>query len=95
VQVAAQLTQGIANVAAAIQPQEKQLSSDMAMSYEEGAKHYNEYQLAIFKGFAHTHLLNEVPLIWPMFNTQSIWTCTRIITSTKCKNGLRHNAFTS
>jgi hypothetical protein len=67
--VAAQLTQGIANIAAAIQPQGGSFltSHDPAASYEEGRKKYDEYQLAILKGFSHTHLPSEIPRVWPMF----------------------------
>ena len=66
-QVAAQLSQGMANIAAAMNTPTSHFPADPSMSYEEGGKHYDKYQLAIIKGFAHTHLLNEVPTIWPMF----------------------------
>lgn len=64
-QVAAQLSQGMVNVAAALQP--VPAASTIASSYEEGGKFYDEYQLAILKGFAHTHQISLVPPIWPMF----------------------------
>ena len=63
-QVAAQLSQGMASVAAAMQPQ---VAPDRASSYEEGGKFYDGYQLAVLKGFAHTHHIPSVPQIWPMF----------------------------
>ena len=64
-QVAAQLSQGMVNVAAALQP--VPATSIVAASYEEGGKFYDEYQLAILKGFSHTHQIALVPPIWPMF----------------------------
>ena len=64
-QVAAQLSQGMVNVAAALQP--APATSTVGSSYEEGGKFYDEYQLAILKGFAHTHQVAHVPPIWPMF----------------------------
>lgn len=38
-----------------------------ATSYKEGGKCYDEYQLAVLKGFTHTHYIPDVPPIWPMF----------------------------
>ena len=66
-QVATQLTQGIANIATAIQPATYSSRSDPATAYEEGGELYDIYQLSVLQGFAHIHLPTEVPKIWPTF----------------------------
>ena len=69
-QVATQLSQGMASVAAALNPGGGMAGSSArgdSSSYEEGGKFYDTYQLAVLKGFSHTHHIPDVPLIWPMF----------------------------
>ena len=65
-QIAANLTQGIASVAASLQPPQT-TRGDSTTAYEEGGKYYDDFQLAVIKGFSHTHDANQVQQIWPMF----------------------------
>ena len=66
--IAANLTQGIASMAAAIAPAHTTATlADPSTNYDHGGRDYDEFQLAILKGFAHTARIEEVPQIWPMF----------------------------
>ena len=64
-QIAANLTQGIATVAATLQPQ--QPTRDSTSAYEEGGRYYDDFQLAVLRGFSHTHDITKLQPIWPMF----------------------------
>ena len=67
-QIAANLTHGIASVVAALQPTPPAPASyDPATSYDNGGKDYDEFQIAILKGFSHSHRIGDIPKIWPMF----------------------------
>jgi hypothetical protein len=35
--------------------------------YDKGGKKYDEFQIAVLQGFAHTTTISEVPLIWAAF----------------------------
>jgi hypothetical protein len=35
--------------------------------YDEGGQNYDEFQLAVLQGFAHTATIAEVPIIWVAF----------------------------
>ena len=67
-QIAANLTHGIASVAAALQPVQPTVSHhESATGFENGGKEYDEFQVAILRGFAHSHNIADIPKIWPMF----------------------------
>ena len=65
-QIAANLTQGIANVAATLQPAQA-TSTSSTTAYEEGGRYYDDFQLAVLRGFSHTHDVTKIPAIWPLF----------------------------
>ena len=67
-QIAANLTHGIASVAAVIQPAIPTASlNNQALSYEGGGKEYDEFQVAVLRGFAHSHNIADIPAVWQMF----------------------------
>ena len=68
-QFAASLTQGLA---AAMQPTATALAASaggVASAYEEGGRNYDKYQLAVVRGFSHTHEFTGIQKIWALFQT--------------------------
>jgi hypothetical protein len=67
--IAANLTQGIASVAASLQPHPVAATHqhDPATMYDTGGREYDEFQLATLKGFTHSHNISDIPQIWPLF----------------------------
>ena len=67
--IAANLTQGIASMAAAIAPTTNvsSTSADPSTLYDHGGRDYDEFQVAVLKGFAHTTNIGEIPAVWPHF----------------------------
>ena len=67
-QFTANLTQGLANVAAAIQPAIAAGSTrDGPASYDDGGKNYDAFQLAVIQGFSHSPGLQGIQQIWALF----------------------------
>ncbi len=64
-QFTASISQSFASAAASMNPAAPR--ADGSSAYEEGGKNYDEFQLAVLRGFAHTHMINFIPPIWPMF----------------------------
>lgn len=64
--MAANISQGIATAAAALHPHPGGHTMGAA-SYEDGGKPYDEFQMAVFRGFAHSANINMVPRVWPYF----------------------------
>lgn len=64
-QFAANLSQGIATAAAALNL--LQSTTRGLLAYEEGGKPYDNFQLAVLRGFSHTDKITQIPRIWPYF----------------------------
>ncbi len=66
--IAANLTQGLASMAAAIAPaQTAATMADPSTLYNQGGRDYDEFQVAILKGFAHTSNIDDIPSVWQLF----------------------------
>ncbi len=68
-QVAANLSQGMVNVAAAMQPQTLPGTHTTTSAVDDGGKPYNPFQLAILQGFSHSPTPAQLPPIWALFTT--------------------------
>ena len=67
-QIAASLSQGIASVAASLHPQQPATSSlDPATLYDQGGRDYDEFQVAILRGFSHSYNISDIPPVWQLF----------------------------
>ena len=67
-QVAANLSQGMVNVAAAMHPHAP-VTVTGGSTLEEGGKPYDPFQLAIIQGFSHSTTPATIPPIWALFTT--------------------------
>ncbi len=68
-QFAANLTHGLA---AALQPMATALAASeggVASAYEDGGRNYDKYQLAVVRGFSHTHEFSGIQQFWALFQT--------------------------
>jgi hypothetical protein len=56
-------------MAAAIAPANNvaSTSADPSTLYDHGGRDYDEFQVAVLKGFAHTTNIGEIPAVWPQF----------------------------
>jgi hypothetical protein len=68
-QIAANLTHGIASMAAAIAPATTvpSTTADPSTLYDHGRRDYDEFQVAVLKGFSHTTNIGDIPAVWPQF----------------------------
>ncbi len=66
--IAPNLSQGIASVAASLQPHHPtQSGGDPASLYDQGSQDYDEFQVATLQGFSHSHNISDIPPIWLLF----------------------------
>ncbi len=64
-QLTASLSHSFAQAATSFTNTSREPSS--GAHYEEGGRNYDEFQLAVLRGFAHTSDMAQVPTIWSMF----------------------------
>ena len=68
-QVTANLSQGMVNMAAAMQPQALPTTHTTTSAVDDGGKPYDPFQLAILQGFSHSPTPAQLPPIWALFTT--------------------------